>query len=987
MSQPERVSVRCPHCQRLVGVPASLLGKTVHCPRPGCKKPITLSAPAAPAPVPAVPVPVVPVPAVPALLAPAIRRGPMVAAVAGGGVLAVTLMAIAVVGFSGADRDSKEPPVAATLRQAEADLSAEAEPGPVSLDDKNQPGENPLDKSATTIMKPDVELPPLGATGSAAGDPVMREFKTARAIYREARQKARMDLEAKYIAARRQFGLVPMKVGIRSIAKGGPIPDDPEMQGAVAEYMRNLTAAARIFAAVAEKGLAEYAKAGATDPAKLRPLMAARLAGQHPEFIGIWNGRMPLPSVNVPGRSITPGYSLTWHIDVDETSGGWLVSGMERGLGGLPRAAYRGEKVEFKDGALTFVVIPLDKETGQPKKSAAETAKGGADIAQPQKGRNFPRPRPRKSYLGKGVKLTTIEAGTTVTLALRDGQLSCQIDGPSPSTALLQRTDEEHLRYYLDRYENRVIAIGVDALADKGDTTDPNYLWRRIAQLSSFGYYRGDNNKMVGPEALYLPYRSVHLAKGSSIGLINVIRRTPSPEASDRNQNTALLREYAPLLAASHPYLQRAAEQALALCRARLRLAMACEEFGNTASSQMLVFEQKVWIPGMQYLSSRERDFERSSAKLREQLMSSEIGRAQLRGEYGGTGIRSEDVPMSEETREKLREFIHGISGGAKDEVKERGRVTGLLAYADMQQADRTADFWHAWLLPLARRCAGPVGNKPFAKVDAGWTDLGTSKGKLKILSAFRFQNVSGQDLSHVVVELIAENEWGEKASHYYYIDRLDIGDYVWLAPHPRWEKRRLPFTRKLIARWSLWADEGTELGGEAKLINPTPSPVADESRKSYLAYDRQYQAQGEAFGAVMQYSVRLPVVPELQRSLLRLAGEPKKTYVFCLPDKSDQILVFRFLRYDRHQDAFEAEIFDPVTRKPFRDQTPVWKGKLTPGPEQTISFSAGAASNEPGWSFAFERDDQPKIVCAATNDPGAVFSARDIPLFAVKLP
>ena len=51
------------------------------------------------------------------------------------------------------------------------------------------------------------------------------------------------------------------------------------------------------FGEVAAKGLAAYEKAGITDPAKLRPLQAAKLAGENANLLGIWakNEYHPLP--------------------------------------------------------------------------------------------------------------------------------------------------------------------------------------------------------------------------------------------------------------------------------------------------------------------------------------------------------------------------------------------------------------------------------------------------------------------------------------------------------------------------------------------------------------------------------------------------------------------------------------------------------------------------------------------------------------------
>jgi hypothetical protein len=97
--------------------------------------------------------------------------------------------------------------------------------------------------------------------------------------------------------------------------------------------------------------------------------------------------------------------------------------------------------------------------------------------------------------------------------------------------------------------------------------------------------------------------------------------------------------------------------------------------------------------------------------------------------------------------------------------------------------------------------------------------------------------------------------------------------------------------------------------------------------------------------------------------------------------------MVLRFLRFDKDQDAYEAEIFDPANRQPFRAQTPVWMGKIDPRRGPGISFSADADGKQSPWAFALAPDDQPEIFCHAAKTGGGVFPARDIPLFAVKAP
>jgi hypothetical protein len=236
-------------------------------------------------------------------------------------------------------------------------------------------------------------------------------------------------------------------------------------------------------------------------------------------------------------------------------------------------------------------------------------------------------------------------------------------------------------------------------------------------------------------------------------------------------------------------------------------------------------------------------------------------------------------------------------------------------------------------------------------------------------------------------LELIAENEWGEKAAHYYYFNQFDVADFVNLVPHLRWENRRLDFTNTISLTWSLWADQASEVSRKVKLTNPVPNPDPAGWRKDYLKFDQQFQAEGEALGALVQDMTPLPFIPERQRRLLRDAAAPQTCYAFRLQGEFDRTLVLRFLRFDRDHDTFEAEIFDLRTRKPFDPQTSVWKGKLNARPQGGISFDTKADGTESGWAFAFMRDDQPILFCPSAGKPGAVFAARNTLLFAVEVP
>ncbi len=125
-----------------------------------------------------------------------------------------------------------------------------------------------------------------------------------------------------------------------------------------------------------------------------------------------------------------------------------------------------------------------------------------------------------------------------------------------------------------------------------------------------------------------------------------------------------------------------------------------------------------------------------------------------------------------------------------------------------------------------------------------------------------------------------------------------------------------------------------------------------------------------------------------LSWSLQREGAAPGTSYGFRLAGdgKTGRTLILRFLRFDRDQDAFEAEIFDPGTHKPFRTDTPVWKGKLGARTEAGIAFGTSAGS-ELSWAFGLVQGEVPQIFCPSAGRPGALFPARDIPLFPVKVP
>jgi hypothetical protein len=313
-------------------------------------------------------------------------------------------------------------------------------------------------------------------------------------------------------------------------------------------------------------------------------------------------------------------------------------------------------------------------------------------------------------------------------------------------------------------------------------------------------------------------------------------------------------------------------------------------------------------------------------------------------------------------------------------------RVDTLLAYADLAEVDRNVAFWQEYLLPLAKRCAGPKAEQPLLSVTGGWSPNRAISGRgLKRLSVFGLQNVSDQELTHAVVELVAENEWGEKAAHYSYLPYLDIGETASLRPHPRWDRRLLDYSTTIKVTWSVWADQGAEGNRQVTLTNPFPHRDAANGRKDHLRLDVPDQAEWEALAATMQRTTALPGNNASQRVLLREASRPGTHYVFRLPDqgKPGRTLLLRF----RPGPEVEVEIVDPQTNKPFQTRTPVWKGKPDKQGGPHLYFGADGNWEESGWAFSLGLDDQPMIYCPGGGNAKAPFLAREIPLFLVKTP
>jgi hypothetical protein len=783
------------------------------------------------------------------------------------------------------------------------------------------------------VPPPDTDLPPVGPTPPPPRDRIGEEFKAAQLAHKTAQQQARADLQEQFNQQRQEMvttgadaakdpGIKELSLQQQRFGQRGTLPTHPAMQAAVATYCRVTEAARKTFTAAVDQALADYEKAGIKEPAKIQPLLAYRTG-----LIGIWERELA-PHFGELHREV-------WIIDVDPHTGEWHVDGIDGTVSAVMNV-YHGEKVHLKKGVLFFVACRVDSKT---------------HLVAPD--------------------------GVPCTLKFQQGKLRVEMNSvPQPAVAILEHSEDEECRKRIAYHQSKKAVGGSDTPAAPLDLADPTAVWRELATLASFAHYRGQGQGPF-PEAqeLFIPYRGSNMTvtPGPYGFMTDLLTGSKSGAGVNRKRTELLLQRHDRLEEASHPYLKRAAEHARAICRARLQLGEANDDYGNTPTSAMQQFRDNVLAPGLEFCLSREGD----RARIQE-----EVDR-----KYPDThNILVGEIPYSERSHEKLQETWRGIAG-LKDKAMQGAVVSGMLGYADMTEVDRLSAFWQSWLLPLARRCGGPTTEKPLLSVDAIWRQR-SSRDRFQRLAQFLLRNISGQELTHVVVEVTAENPWGERASHYCYIPQLDLAEMVWVLPHPRWDKRRLDFTNWMNVSVSVWADQGTDLKRQTRLASPAPNRDPEGWRRDYLGYDRQYATDGEALGKVLQTRIALPANPERQRRLLREAAAAGNTYLFRLAvqGKPARTLVLRMRRMDADGTA-EAEIFDLANRQPFRADTPLWKTHAGGKMGSALYFSLNGDFKTTGWAFVIGEDDRPHLFCPLGGKPGAVFPAREIALFPVKLP
>jgi hypothetical protein len=344
----------------------------------------------------------------------------------------------------------------------------------------------------------------------------------------------------------------------------------------------------------------------------------------------------------------------------------------------------------------------------------------------------------------------------------------------------------------------------------------------------SFAYYPSTlNTPLPLTERLYLPLRSQQLTGDPRFGY----DRAAGAILADLNQ----------LAMSQQPDLSRAARGARSIYLERFKIGASNQFFGNTPDTSFAQFDAFL-ARGMDNLSKFEQERERDKQR-----------------------AGDDDALPSRESLDKLEAFMKSMGvngqneGGLNDFIKKPAKVSGLLAYADYASVDRQTAYWQNTLLPLLNRISGPLQHRQLVDVSGVWRAKGGSE-RFYRLDHFTIRNVSNQTLNHVAVEVIAQNQWGEKATHYYFFPTLAVGESFRLLAHPRWNKRRLDFTNSIALTYSVMADSGRDLGRQTTLTNPNPNPDPNGWRNDYLRFDNQYAAIGESLGQFMSLTYPQPM-------------------------------------------------------------------------------------------------------------------------------
>jgi TPR repeat protein/serine/threonine protein kinase len=200
---------------------------------------------------------------------------------------------------------------------------------------------------------------------------------------------------------------------------------------------------------------------------------------------------------------------------------------------------------------------------------------------------------------------------------------------------------------------------------------------------------------------------------------------------------------------------------------------------------------------------------------------------------------------------------------------------SATATYADMEAVDRSVKLWQERLVPWWERLAGPrVAQSPLS-VEPCWKEyVIVGKDRTQYLEALLVRNISGGLLTNALIEVQCINEWHEQSASYFSLPAFVSGDAYQLMLHPRWVKRRAPYSRDVAIRYSIWSTQSRSMDQAMTVTPPHPDQNAETSRKDFLRYDKQFADwTSQMVAAVVQDEAASPSPTAERRA--DVAGRP----------------------------------------------------------------------------------------------------------------
>jgi hypothetical protein len=365
----------------------------------------------------------------------------------------------------------------------------------------------------------------------------------------------------------------------------------------------------------------------------------------------------------------------------------------------------------------------------------------------------------------------------------------------------------------------------LDAIAHMIDVGDPAAVRHWLAWLmSSPYYYAGNNARMPIPERLALPFRR---------------NRTATPKVSGYSDaEEVLIGLFDQLTATPDANLQAMATEARDIVGHRIKIAQVNQRFGVTPDGSLITFGQ--WVLNMTV-----------QAKKLDELLDQDQRDPEIRLKtlkQAREALKSLNSATFEDVAKK-------ISGG---QAPSQAELSLILAFSDMLCADRQGELWRDQLLPALVRSSSTAKLSTEMEVKAVWRN-NASQPPFQLFERLLVKNPKGgQELTNVVMKVVAKDEKDDSATQYYFISKWAPDQAYTFVLHPRWMARKMTYTPTIRFDYSLWSDQGQNIDKTTTVTSPMPNPNPDAWRFNWEKQDLEFAPLGARW-AYLLYAAPLP--------------------------------------------------------------------------------------------------------------------------------